>query len=133
SLLEPAGATSPGADHEDGAAPARRVEVQLVMSAEMLLGADRTTPAHLRGHGPLPMGIAADLLADPDLRVMIRRIFTNPDDHSLIAMDSRSMLFRPGLRRLVFARDGETCRTPGCNAPPRHGDHVTPRARGGST
>ncbi|MDT0201794.1 HNH endonuclease signature motif containing protein [Nocardioides sp. AE5] len=48
-------------------------------------------------------------------------------------MDSRSMLFRPGLRRLVFARDGETCRTPGCNAPPRHGDHVTPRARGGST
>ncbi|MDT0201795.1 DUF222 domain-containing protein [Nocardioides sp. AE5] len=71
SLLEPAGATSPGADHEDGAAPARGVEVQLVMSAEMLLGADRTTPAHLRGHGPLPMGIAADLLADPDLRVMI--------------------------------------------------------------
>jgi hypothetical protein len=111
----------------------RRAEIQLVMNAEMLLGVDRETPAHLVGYGPLPSGIVADFLADPDAEVLIRRLFTNPADNSLVAMDSKGIVFHGGLRRLLFARDGETCRTPWCDAPVRHGDHVTPRARGGRT
>ncbi|MCW2844738.1 MAG: endonuclease [Nocardioides sp.] len=111
----------------------RRAEIQLVMNAEMVLGADRETPVHLVGYGPLPYGVAAEFLADPEGEVLIRRLFTNPDDNSLVAMDSKGIVFHGGLRRLLYARDGETCRTPWCDAPVRHGDHVTPRARGGRT
>ncbi|MDP3891856.1 HNH endonuclease signature motif containing protein [Nocardioides sp.] len=109
----------------------RGAEVQLVMNADMLVRDDDTTPAHLVGHGPVPAGIAKQFLADAEGKVLIRRLFANPDDNSLVAMDSKGILFPRALRRLLFARDGETCRTPWCDAPIRHADHVTPRARGG--
>ncbi|GAB3777620.1 HNH endonuclease [Nocardioides pacificus] len=112
---------------------ARRIEIQLVMSAEMLLGADRRTPAHLVGYGPIPARVVADLLADPEGEVTIRRLFANPADNALVAMDSAAELFSGRLRRMVFARDGETCRTPYCDAPVRHADHITPRHQGGAT
>jgi hypothetical protein len=47
-------------------------------------------------------------------------------------MESRRRLFDAGLRRYVVARDG-TCRTPWCDAPVRHVDHITPHAAGGPT
>ncbi len=55
------------------------VEVQLVMTAEMLLG-DHTgsgsgRAAHLRGHGPLPSPTARDLIATTQGRVLIRRLY----------------------------------------------------------
>ncbi len=112
---------------------ARRVEVQLVMSAEMLLGDDRDTPAHLVGYGPVARGAVESLLADPEAEVFVRRVFASPTDHGLVAMESRSTAFPSSLRRLLFLRDGETCRTPWCDAPVRHADHVTPRHRGGGT
>lgn len=112
---------------------ARTVEVQLVMDAATLLGADDTSPPHLVGHGPIPHGVATELLADEDAHVLIRRLFAHPDDGTLVAMDSKGVVFTSRLRRLLFARDGETCRTPWCDAPVRHGDHVTARARGGAT
>lgn len=111
----------------------RSVEIQLVMSSEMLFGDDDTTPAHLRGYGPLPLGLARAILADADGKLAIRRLYAMPDKNTLVAMDSHSIKFPVGLRRLLFARDGETCRTPFCNAPIRHADHVKPRAKGGST
>ena len=40
-------------------------------------------------------------------------------------MDSRARLFPPGLRRFIQARD-DTCRTPYCDAPIRHFDHIIP-------
>ncbi|MDO9495933.1 MAG: DUF222 domain-containing protein, partial [Nocardioides sp.] len=110
---------------------ARGAEVQLVMNADMLIRDDDTTPPHLVGHGPIPAGIAKQFLADAEGQVLIRRLFANPDDNALVAMDSHGILFPRALRRLLFARDGETCRTPWCDAPIRHADHVTPRARGG--
>lgn len=112
---------------------ARRVEVQLVMNAEMLLGDDVETPAHLVGFGPIARGSVESLLGDPEAEVFVRRVFASPTDHGLVAMESRSTAFPSSLRRLLFLRDGETCRTPWCDAPVRHADHVTPRRRGGST
>ena len=112
---------------------ARGAEVQLVMNADMLLRDDDATPAHLVGYGPVPGAVAKRILHDADGRVLIRRIYANPDDNSLVAMDRKGIVFTGALRRLLFARDGETCRTPWCDAPVRHGDHVTPRARGGRT
>jgi hypothetical protein len=38
-------------------------------------------------------------------------------------MDSKARLFPPGLRRLIQVRD-DTCRTPYCDAPIRHLDHI---------
>jgi Domain of unknown function (DUF222) len=112
---------------------ARRTEIQLVMSAEMLLGTDVTTPAHLAGYGPIARVEVERLLADPAAEVVVRRLFASPTDGGLVAMESRATAFPPALRRLVFLRDGETCRTPWCDAPVRHADHVRPRRRGGAT
>ncbi len=47
-------------------------------------------------------------------------------------MDSRARLFPPGLRRFIQARD-DTCRTPYCDAPIRHFDHIIPWHHGGPT
>jgi hypothetical protein len=47
-------------------------------------------------------------------------------------MDSRARLFPPGLRRFIEARD-ETCRTPYCDAPIRHLDHIVPWHSAGPT
>ena len=46
-------------------------------------------------------------------------------------MDSRRRTFEGELRRFLVLRDG-TCRTPWCDAPVRHADHVI-RARDGGT
>ncbi|CUR59668.1 conserved hypothetical protein [metagenome] len=131
------------------------VEVQVVMTAEMLLGdttpdtsagsSPDTTPgsgpdttpgshqaAHVRGYGPIPTEAARRLIATTPGRVFLRRLYANPDDNTLVAMDSRRRLFVGELRQLLVNRDG-LCRTPWCNAPIRHGDHIQSHADGGPT
>ncbi|CAI3800307.1 HNH endonuclease [Pseudarthrobacter sp. MM222] len=73
--------------------------------------------------------------ADPGnryLQIWLRRLYTAPGTGDLVAMDSRARLFPPGLRRFLQTRD-ETCRTPYCDAPIRHMDHIIPWADGGPT
>ncbi|HEX9226867.1 MAG TPA: DUF222 domain-containing protein [Arthrobacter sp.] len=60
-----------------------------------------------------------------DLRIWLRRLYTAPGTRDLVAMDSRARIFPPGLRRFITARD-DTCRTPYCDAPIRHLDHILP-------
>jgi hypothetical protein len=117
------------------------VEVQIVVTDRALLAGD-DTPAHIPGYGPVPAGWARELLTrdlGPDdtgsphaARVWFRRLYTEPATGTLVAMDSRRRLFPAKLRRYLIARDG-VCRTPWCNAPIRHTDHVTPYAEGGQT
>jgi len=107
------------------------VEVALVMSEETLFR-DGDEPADLVGAGPVPAGVARDLVADPDATVWLRRVYARPKDGSLVAMDSKRRTFPKGLRRLLQVRD-RTCRTPWCGAPIRHTDHVIPVAEGGPT
>ncbi|WP_395940324.1 DUF222 domain-containing protein [Arthrobacter sp. U41] len=136
------------------------IEIQLVMTDRTLLQGD-SEPARLPGHGIVPATSARDLLAGsgpgkgpgtgagnpadadnggPDsgtatrhaLDVWLRRLYTAPGTGELTAMDSRARLFPPGLRRLIQARD-DTCRTPYCDAPIRHFDHIIPWHRGGPT
>ncbi|VDR31369.1 Uncharacterised protein [Arthrobacter agilis] len=57
--------------------------------------------------------------------VWLRRLYTAPETGRLVAMDSRARLFPPGLRRFIAIRD-TTCRTPYCDAPIRHFDHIVP-------
>ncbi|MBG0741264.1 HNH endonuclease [Paeniglutamicibacter antarcticus] len=126
------------------------VEIQLVMTDRTLFQSD-SEPAHLTGYGIVPAhwarniihntknddtktsannctgagaGLAA-ALEDPAFRVWIRRLYTAPGTGQLVAMDSKERLFPPGLRRFIIARD-QTCRTPYCDAPIRHIDHIIP-------
>ena len=75
-----------------------------------------------------------DPVTDPreDLRIWLRRLYTAPGTGDLVALDSRARIFPPGLRRFVTVRDA-TCRTPYCDAPIRHLDHIVPWHDGGET
>jgi len=64
--------------------------------------------------------------------MFLRRLFTRPSDGSLLAMESRRRLFPESLRRLLVIRD-QVCRTPWCDAPVRHADHVVAATEGGAT
>jgi HNH endonuclease len=48
-------------------------------------------------------------------------------------MDSKARAFPRLLAVFLGLRDQGTCRTPWCDAPIRHGDHVVPVERGGQT
>ena len=65
-------------------------------------------------------------------RIWLRRLYTAPGTGDLLALDSRARLFPPGLRRFITTRD-DTCRTPYCDAPIRHLDHINPWHDGGET
>jgi hypothetical protein len=126
------------------AAAAVPVEVNLVMTDQAMLdvGEAKDEPAHLEGYGPIPAAVARQLLstghdegdddATADAQVWVRRLFTAPDTGQLAALDSRRRTFDGVLRRLLIARD-QVCRTPWCDAPIRHADHVTPVERDGRT
>jgi hypothetical protein len=47
-------------------------------------------------------------------------------------MDSKRRFFTKGQRRFIALRD-QVCRTPWCEAPIRHTDHLHPAAKGGPT
>ncbi len=80
-------------------------------------------PAEVIGYGPIPAPVARAMIRDSSAQVWLRRLFINPDDGSLIAMDSRRRPFPGALRRFLVVRD-RVCRTPWCDAPIRHADHV---------
>lgn len=106
-------------------------EIHVVMEAESLFS-DGQVPAWIPSYGPLPAKTARNFLAANQARTFIRRMFTSPDTGQLVGMDSRRRTFGGLLRRMVVFRD-DVCRTPWCDAPIRHADHVTPVAEGGET
>lgn len=132
----------------------RTVELQVVMSDQALfgIGPGAEDPAWVTGYGPVPAPLARLFLAgacggddgpdgpdgpdgaavDPAAQVWVRRLYTDPDDGHLVAMDSSRRLFPRGLARFIATRD-RRCRTPWCSAPIRHTDHVLPHQLGGDT
>ncbi len=106
------------------------VEIQLVMHERTLLRGD-PEPAHVPGHGAIPAAVARQLVRAAD-RAWVRRLYTAPGSGELLAMDSRRRTFRGRLRALAVLRD-QTCRTPWCDAPVAHVDHVRPVRSGGRT
>jgi len=113
------------------------VEVGLVMTDRSLLAPDApggTEPALLEGTDPIPAEIARALVlgAPDDTAVWLRRLYTKPGGRELVAMESTRREFTPAQRRYIRARD-RFCRTPWCEAPIRHADHIVPVASGGPT
>jgi hypothetical protein len=110
------------------------IEIQLVMTDRTLFQGD-SEPARLAGYGIVPAGWAREILVRDQNTAMdlwLRRLYTAPGSGDLVAVESRARLFPPGLRRFVQVRD-HTCRTPYCDAPIRHLDHVLPWHSGGTT
>jgi hypothetical protein len=126
-----------------------RVEVQLIMTDRTLLQGD-SEPARLPGYGIVPAEWARKLLTQPgaqtpkqlspsaaepgsshstpsgrEFETWLRRLYTAPGSGELVAADSKARLFTPGQRRFIQARD-DLCRTPYCDAPIRHYDHIVP-------
>ncbi len=107
--------------------------VKLIVSAETLLG-DGNEPGYLLGAGYVPASVARKLAAAGarNTNSTIQRLFAMPKTGTLIATESASSFFRSALAGLIDLRD-RRCRSPYCNAPIRHRDHVRFRARGGAT
>jgi hypothetical protein len=111
------------------------VEIQLVMTDRTFLQGD-AEPARLPGYGTIPAAWARNIAltgaghTEPSL--WVRRLYTAPGSGDLVGMDSRARLFPAGLKRFLQIRD-DTCRTPYCDAPIRHHDHIAAWHDGGST
>lgn len=86
------------------------------------------------GEGAGGEGAAGDHAAAVrrELDVWVRRLYTAPGSGDLMAMDAKARLFPAGLKRFLQVRD-ETCRTPYCDAPIRHHDHIASWHSGGAT
>ncbi|MDQ1056615.1 hypothetical protein QFZ23_000516 [Arthrobacter globiformis] len=78
---------------------------------------------------PAASGSTADM---KEFKTWVRRLYTAPGTGDPVAMDSRRRLFPPKLRRFIQIRD-DTCRTPYCDAPIRHHDHIIPWHENGPT
>jgi hypothetical protein len=107
------------------------VEVQVLMPIEALLDPDSPLPAQIAGHGPIPAGIARELLTATAGKKSLRRLLTR--DGIMIGGDSRRRAFDGALETFIRARDGNRCTAPYCDAPIRHIDHVERWADGGRT
>jgi hypothetical protein len=111
------------------------VAVNLVISDQALLGVEHGAAAVV-GYGSVPSSVAQNLIAaavaDPNSLATLRKLYARPANGALVAMESRSRLFPKGLAEFIGLRD-QRCRTPYCDAPVRHRDHVTPYRRGGPT
>lgn len=110
------------------------VALGLVMSDTALLGGSDES-AHLEGYGTIPAELARELVAGAlsvDEHVALRRLYRSPVSGELVAMDSKARAFRGALARFIRLRD-RVCRTPWCDAPVRHLDHVIDHADDGPT
>jgi len=110
------------------------ITVNLVVSDATLLG-EGDDAALVDGYGPIPAGLARQLVtaaADRDTKLAIRRLFATPATGALVAMESVARVFPKALALLIRLRD-QICRTPYCDAPIRHIDHVVPHGKDGPT
>jgi hypothetical protein len=127
--------SSDGDDETTGSGRSTRsVDLNLVMSHEALLGTS-DDEARLAGFGPIPAELAREIVANALGRgeeVWLRRLYASPTTGELVAMDSRARLFPAGLARLIKLRD-QFCRSPWCDAPIRHVDHVIRHEADGPT
>jgi hypothetical protein len=82
---------------------------------------------------PVPAEVARHLASraiTDEAATWFRRLYA--DHGRLVAMTTRKRVFSGALAEFLRIRD-RTCRTPYCNAPIKHLDHVLPHSRGGPT
>jgi hypothetical protein len=90
--------------------------------------------AGVSGYGPIPAGIARDILATTEAPRWWRRVFTaGSDGATIVGADPRRRRFTGSLAELIRLRDGGRWRDPFCDAPIRHLDHILRYRDGGPT
>lgn len=126
-----------------------RLEIGLIMTERSLLSPDHGDIAHIEGYGSVPVEMAREqlrlALVEPDpsegdrcgpdgpqLRPVMRRLFTHPTSGELVAVESRARAFPPSMARFLDWRD-LICRAPFCDAAVRQHDHIVPASAGGAT
>lgn len=113
------------------------VTVNLVLSDATLLGAGHEAGVLVDAAGAgiaVPAQVARTIVAaglDAGA-AWLRRIYADPGGR-LVAASSTSRFFADGLADLLRVRDQGLCRTPYCDAPVRHLDHIVPAAGLGTT
>ncbi len=111
--------------------------VDVIISDDTLLGAGNQ-PATLPGAPgapTIPAQIAREIIAHAlraETITYIRTLYADPTGR-LVAMTNRQRFVADGLADFLMIRDQGICRTPWCDAPIRHHDHITPAAHGGET
>ncbi len=122
-----------------GQATARdiNIELQLMMPLDALIDPDDSSAAVIPGYGPLPGGLAREILATSKGRKWWRRLFTGPNSQAdrrgpIVGGDPSRRCFDGWLAKLIRLRD-QTCRDPFCDARIRHIDHITRYSDGGRT
>ncbi len=113
------------------------VLVNLVISDAALLGAGHAPAMLVDGAGAggvIPAQVARNLVANGlDAKAAwLRRVYAQPGGR-LVAASSTGRFFAGGLADPLRIRDQGLCRTPYCDAPVRHLDHVEPAAHDGPT
>ncbi len=110
----------------------RDVEVQVVVSLATVLGLD-DEPGLLRGYGAVPADTIREIVDVAEATggaTRLRRLFCDPTDGRLLAMESSAELFRGGLAQFARWRDQHDRLTGG---PIGDLDHVRDRRYGGRT
>jgi len=94
-------------------------EIQVVVDAAVVLSNSDRPGTMVLGHdGSQPISAQAvrDLLADPDVPTVLRRLVTEPTTGHLLDRGRTSYRVTDAMRRYLAARD-TTCRHPGCTRP----------------
>ena len=100
-----------------------------VILPDTVLTGQSNTGAYVDGYGPIPGDLARDLAAGA---TWLRRVYADAQTGALVAMESTRRLVPDGMARFLRYRD-RICRTPWCDAPVRHSDHVESVEEGGPT
>jgi hypothetical protein len=106
-----------------GTIPARQARAMVAAAATGSASRNTNGPADDTASPPGAASLA---------EVWLRRLYLDPSTGELAAMDSRLRRFPRALAEFIETRD-QVCRTPYCEAPIRHIDHVAPVASGGET
>jgi hypothetical protein len=105
--------------------------VNITMPVDTLAGGNAA--ALVEGQ-PMPAEIARVLTSRAiasGVGAWFRRLYET--DGRLVAMSSRARFYGDGLAEFLDQRDQGICRTPYCDAPVRHRDHIRPVRAGGAT
>lgn len=111
---------------DEGADPGATINVIL---PDTVLTGQTDAGAHVDGYGPIPGDLARDLAAGA---TWLRRLYADAQTGALVAMESTRRRVPNGMASFLRFRD-RACRTPWCDAPVRHSDHVESVDEGGPT
>jgi Domain of unknown function (DUF222) len=122
--------TDPPVPADPGEFLPARTELRVTMSADTLIGLDDSTCA-LEGYGPLTADQARRLVLSNCGSTMVRRVFTDPADDSVMFLDAQRYQFLTPQKHAILAMHPMSC-FPGATTPGEHCDldHRRPYVHG---